>query len=464
MGKKRNQPSEIDPEDLDAAALSRRDALKRLGVLGLAIAGGPTVLAACGSSSKKSSSSTATTAAGTTDNAAEIAKLPQILGIDPANAGKGVAFKMGAVLALSGTGSFYGKTMSRGIDLAVKHIAQAGGPNITVVYKDHKSGDAQAGQTAITELGEAGVPAKLASYADDLGAMLKGTAQYKMFTMDGGGGTSIFAQKMPFFWGTRAITPNDPLPGLFQYLKQTLPGKTKVGLTGWDVGEPSNTIVKTDILKKISDAGFTFNGLYELTPVGSQDYSQVLPKIKSNEPDILLLGLYGQDPGSFLNQSLTSGIKAKMIGFEFTPDGVSASKGTYDSVGWTFTYDFFDANNPQSNLAKMFVSEFKKAYGDAPDFYAANYYEDTLNMWQVIARVLKKGGDPNKGEQLDAALQDNLTLTSVYGGDGDTTGSYSLDPVTHTVNQRTMGVFEYKSGKVTPKAFFNLNANNFKIA
>ena len=49
----------------------------------------------------------------------------------------------------------------------------------------------------------------LASYTDDIGVMLDGTAQFKMFTLDGGGGTSVFGQGKPYFWGTRAITPND---------------------------------------------------------------------------------------------------------------------------------------------------------------------------------------------------------------------------------------------------------------
>jgi hypothetical protein len=122
-------------------------------------------------------------------------RLVEILGIGAdEDLGGDVAFDMGAVLALTGPGSFYGTTMSRGIDLAVKHIEEAGGPDFNVLYYDHKSGDAQAGVDAITELGTQGVPAKLASYADDLGAMLEGTAQYEVFTMDGGGGTSIFAQ------------------------------------------------------------------------------------------------------------------------------------------------------------------------------------------------------------------------------------------------------------------------------
>ena len=64
------------------------------------------------------------------------------------------------------------------------------------------------------------------------------------------------------------------------------------------------------------------------------------------------------------------------------------------SVGWNFAYDYFDAGNPISPLAKLFVSEFKKEYGgDSPDFYAANFYENTLVMWELIRRIKKYGGN-----------------------------------------------------------------------
>jgi hypothetical protein len=74
------------------------------------------------------------------------------------------------------------------------------------------------------------VAAKFASYTDDVGVMLDGTAQYKMFTLDGGGGTSVFGQGKPYFWGTRAIRPNDPLPGLFKWTKETYPEAKNVGV------------------------------------------------------------------------------------------------------------------------------------------------------------------------------------------------------------------------------------------
>jgi branched-chain amino acid transport system substrate-binding protein len=487
MGERFNEP-------VHQGRVTRRSVLTGMGAMGAAA-----FLAACGSD-KKSTSTTAapttaastattvaggsaTTVAGSTAGTATGAatttagsgagggatgdvgtKLSTMLKIDSASAGKGLTIEMGAVLALTGTGSFYGKTMTRGLDLAAKHIAAAGGPTFKYTYLDHKSGDAPAGVAAITELASKGIHIKFASYADDLGAMLKGTADNKIFTMDGGGGTSIFGQAQPYFWGTRAITPNDPIPGVLKYMKDANPNAKTVGLVGWDIGDPYNGQVKADILKKISDAGFTHNGLYELVTVGNQDFSQVLPKIKANEPDILFVSNYGQDPGSFANQASTADLKCIRIGFEFTPDGINASKGTYDSDGYTFAYDYFDAGNPVSPLAKIFVDEFKKEYKDTPDFYAANFYEDAFAMWELIRRVIKAGGDPKDPDALEKALESDLTLVSVYGGDANTVGTFSLDGTSHTVNKRAMGLFEYKGGKVTPKAFFDLNAADYKKA
>lgn len=457
-----------------------RRSVRRLGAVALALAMAGVGLAGCGDDDDTASGTagdggtTTESADGETstddggdggDGGDAGARLQEVLGLSAEEAGACAdeEFRMGAVLALTGPGSFYGKTMSRGIDLAVEHIAAAGGPDFAVEYKDHKSGDPAAGQQAITELGENGYGAKLASYVDNLGSMLAGTAQYKVFTLDGGGGTSIFGQGQDYFWGTRAITPNDALPGLFQYVTETMPDAETVGLVGWDVGEPSNGQIKAEVLKAIEASGLEFNDLYELTPVGSQDYSQALPKITSNEPDILLAGLYGQDIGSFLNQAQTAGIESEIFGFEFTPDGVNASKGTFDQVGYNFAYDFFDPANPSNPLAELFVEEFEAAHDEAPDFYAANFYEDTLAMWDLVRRVCEEGGDINSGEDLDQALRADPVLQSVYGGDEETVGTKELDLETHSVIQRPMGVFEYSGGEVTSKAFFDLDAEDFQL-
>ena len=472
-----------DPGSTAKEGLSRRDLLRRIGLAGAGLAIAPGILAACGSSKKSTTtpttaapsggsssattggSSSATTGGAAPSTSAAGQQLASLLKIDPAGKnGKGTTWQMGAVLALTGNGSFYGKTMTRGIDLAVKHIAAAGGPNIKVIYKDHKSGDPQAGIQAMTELGTSHVPAKLASYGDDLYVMLPLTAKYKCFTLDGGGGTGTSAQGKPYFWGCRAITPNDTLGGLFKYIKAKTPSVKTIGIAGWDVGAASDAATLVIFKKAISDAGLTYNGLYELFPPNTTDYSATLSKISAKEPDVLLLGSYGQDPGFFMNQAQTVSLKSTVYGFEFTPDGVNASKGAFDSAGWNFTYDYFDPGSVPNPLGKLFVQEFTAAYGEPPDFYAANYYEDTLGMWDLMRRVLAAGGDINSGTDFETQMQKNPTLTTVYGGTATTIDTFTCDPVTHTPTKREMGVFRYQHKKVTPLAFFNIGATDFRLA
>ncbi|CAB4763158.1 MAG: ABC transporter substrate-binding protein [Actinobacteria bacterium] len=414
----------------------------------------------------ETTAATDTTVAGTDTTAAPAATdLAGILGWD--NSLAAVKCNFGSVLALTGPGSFYGKTMSRGIDLAIALIKEAGGPEFSVEYWDHKSGDPAAGVTAMTEMVAKGISVKLASYVDDLGAMLGDTAKNHVFTLDGGGGTSIFGQGQPFFWGTRAITPNDTLPGVFEWFKQTYPDKKTVGLIGWDLGGTINDIIKKDVLAKIEKAGLTFNGLYELTAVGASDYSQSITKIKANEPELLIAGIYGQDPGSFANQAATAGIKALIMGSEFTPDGVNASKGTYDQNGWTFAYDYFDAGSADLNpLAKLFVEKFTAANGEAPDFYAANFFENTVRLWELMAEAKKSGIADDKlcnGDTLEAAMEADPTLVSLYGGTPTEVGTSTHDLTTHSVVKRPMGAFTYKDGKVTPLAYFGIDGVDFKM-
>jgi hypothetical protein len=314
-----------------------------------------------------------------------------------------------------------------------------------------------------------GISIKLASYVDDLGAMLADTAKSKVFTLDGGGGTSIFGQGQPYFWGTRAITPNDTIDGVFKWWKEKNPEKLTVGVLGWDLGEALNKMIKDDFDMKVKRNGMTFNGIYELNAVGATDYSQSITKIKANQPDLLLVAVYGQDPGAFLNQASTAGITSFMMGSEFTPDGINASKGVYDSTGFTFAYDYFDAESPTLNpVAKLFVNGFKTAYDKLPDFYAANFYENTIRFWQLM-RQASAAGIPNDklclGETLNTNLEANLdSLVSLYGGDAETNGVSALDPKTHSVLRRPMGVFNYVNGKVTPLAYFNIDGADYAAA
>ncbi|ABL79763.1 MULTISPECIES: ABC transporter substrate-binding protein [unclassified Nocardioides] len=395
---------------------------------------------------------------------AQAADLVDLLAIpEGTDLGGDLTWKMGAALTLSGPSAANGESMKNAIDLAVEQVKAAGGPTIEVLTKDIKGPDPVAAKQAAEELAAAGVPAKITSMGDGLGAMLENTAKDQILSLDGVGGAQVFTQGVDYFFGTREVAPSDAVPGALEWLKQSDPEATTVGLVGVDLG-PFNDPIKADITAKIDASGLQFNGLWETVAPTSQDYASVISKIKENQPDMLLVAFGGGAPGAFAAQAKAAGLDSLLMGIEFTEEAVKASKGVLDSDGFHFAMDYFDAENPANPLAELFVDSYEKAYGVKPDFYAANAYEEVLMFWDLVRRVVADGGDPNDSAALKAALEADPTFASVYGaGEGDGPGTLAIDLKTHGVASRPMGVYEYQDGAVSTLATFDVNAAGFAL-
>lgn len=398
------------------------------------------------------------------DAKAQAADLVEILGIaDGADLGADVRFTLGAALTLSGPSAANGASMQNAIELAVEQIKAAGGPALRLSVKDIKGPDPVAAKQAASELAAEGVPAKITSMGDGLGAMLADTDKDKILSLDGVGGAQVFTQGTEYFYGTREVAPSDAVPGALEWFKKAHPEGRTVGLVGVDLG-PLNKAIQADVRAKIEAAGLTFNGLWETVAPTSQDYASVIAKVRKNEPDLLWVAFGGAAPGAFVAQAKTAGVGSELLGIEFTGEAAKAAKGVFDSDGFKFAMDYFDAAAPANPLAKLFTEAYRKAYDAEPDFYAANAYEETLMVWDLIRRVTAAGGDPNDSAQLKAALEKDPKFASVYGGDDTAVGSLEIDLKTHGVARRPMGVFEYKAGKVTPLATYDVGAQDFRLA
>ena len=231
-----------------------------------------------GGSATTSGGSATTTGAGSTD-------LATLLGIDAASAGKGKTIELGAVLALTGNGSFYGKTMSRGIDLAAKHIEAARRPDVQVSYMDHKSGDPRPAcrrspSSAPRRPGQVRLLRRR-----HRGDARRHRSSTRCSRFDGGGGTGIIAQGKPFFWGTRAITPERPDAGPVQVDQGGVPRRQdrrrrRLGPRRAD----NNEGTKADSSRRSTAGGYEFNGLYELVPIGDQDFSRCCRRSRPTSP------------------------------------------------------------------------------------------------------------------------------------------------------------------------------------
>ncbi|MFB4308505.1 ABC transporter substrate-binding protein [Actinomadura sp. GTD37] len=412
-------------------------------------------LTACGSGDAGVSAADAKT------QAADLVKVLDIK--DGADLGGDVAFKLGAALTLSGPSASNGESMRNAIDLATKQIKAAGGPAIELSVKDIKGPDPVAAKQAASELASEGVPAKITSMGDGLGAMLADTDKNKILSLDGVGGAQVFTKGTQYFYGTREVAPSDAVPGALEWFKKTHPEGRTVGLVGVDLG-PLNAAIQADMKAKIEAAGLTFNGLWETVSPSSQDYASMIAKVRKNQPDLLWVAFGGAAPGAFTAQAKSAGIDGEMLGIEFTQEAVKASKGVLDSDGFKFAMDYFDASKPSNPLAKLFADAYEKAYGAPADFYAANAYEETLMIWDLIRRVVADGGKPGDSAQLKAALEKDPKFASVYGGDAGTVGALEIDLKTHGVASRPMGVFEYKDGKVKALATYNVGGQEFRLA
>jgi ABC-type branched-subunit amino acid transport system substrate-binding protein len=280
-------------------------------------------------------------------------------------------------------------------------------------------------------------------------------------SFDPGGGTSVFFEGLPYFWGFRANTPNDPWPGNFKYVSSVLPNAKRVAFVSWDLGGAFVAKIANGMPPILQQHGMTLVGTLT-APIGATDYSSVISKLKDMNPDVVQTGLWGTDPGYFMKQYASSGINAPVIGSEFTHDAANAAGSAYNKY-W-FATDYFDFAKPPNPLSDVFMKSYPAMFGTPANlFYEPNYYEGTLAMLELARRTAAKGGDINSGEQLQNAISQNPSFKSVYGGDRSTVGTVVLDTSRHTPNKRSMGTFQVQNGTPAPLSLYNINAADFTV-
>ncbi|MCW2538332.1 MAG: amino acid/amide transporter substrate-binding protein family [Frankiales bacterium] len=455
-------------EDLDTSAsselshklnpmLSRRAAL-RIGGIGATGA----LLAACGSG-RNSTGSTPKINTSATTSTEDIDFIKTTFGGGTTNAGAGLAYPFAAGLLLSTSQAPYGQSSLKGINLAIKQIKAAGGPDLAPNIKDFAA-STTAGANAMRQWGGAKLPFAITCGFFAQGNVIAPGQQYKVLMTDPGGGDIKAFQGKPYVWGTRAITPNDTYAGTVQYLAAKMPNIKKVVVAGADIG-PIGTaavdVLKEALSKYLPGASVVGEVYTAASSSGAYDWSSAVSKIQRLNPDAIFPFTWGTDPASFMKALSSAGVKAAVIGPDFDPGSVDLAASAMD--GYMFAYDYFDAKNPGNPWGQKFVAQYEAAYGETPDYYPANYYENTYFLWQLIQRTLAAGGNPKSGTDLQTALAKDPKLMSVYGV-GDTTGSIELSAETHTVTGRPCGLFQYstKTKSVNQLASFGIGGIDFK--
>lgn len=319
------------------------------------------------------------------------------------------AFRFGAILAMSGKADWYGKVMSQAVLQAVDEINAAGGIDgipMEAIIEDHKSGVAKEGVSAMTRLINIhGVQAVLTSFSPPTLAIAPIADEKGILLLNGGGVSAALIGASKYLYHNRSLAAD---LGQAAASRAKELGLEKMAQLAWKSDAGESVIAEVDPMWKEGGGSITAT---EFMEVGAANIDTQAAKIRASKPDWVALWLFSPDPGLALKRLREFGVKAPIIGIEFNQD-IQSVAGKY-SDGYEYTTDYFA---PTEGWSKDFADGYEKRYGEAPEFYAANYYEDVYVLAEAIKRARAKGGDYWHGDKLAAEIKANPTFDSVYGG------------------------------------------------
>lgn len=182
--------------------------------------------------------------------------------------------------------------------------------------------------------------------------------------------------------------------------------------------------------KEVKNLGGNITIEEPFTAGQTKDFTQILEKVKSTNPDVVYLAAMYAEAGLITQQAKQTNYNAQMAGScalyneQFIKLGGSSVEGFYLGTN-------FYPGDP-SAAVKGFVEDFKNAYGAEPNQFAALAY-DCLGM---MAEALKKSG-PDR-----AKLRDELAKIKDYSG---ATGVTSFNENRDVIKK--MLILQVKDGK-----------------
>jgi branched-chain amino acid transport system substrate-binding protein len=301
--------------------------------------------------------------------------------------------------------------MSQGMKQAIDEINAKGGVEgikLEAAIEDHKGGGGQDGVAAMNRLVSIHhVQAVLTSFSAPTIAVAPIADQQHIFMLNGGGVSPQLVGLSKYLFHNRSLSSD--LARIALTYAGSLGGK-KLAEIQWqnDVGD--NIVKIADPLWQKQGGGVVAT---EKVAQGATNMDTQVAKVRAANPDIVALWMFNPEVGLAVKRIRDFGMKQPLVGVEFTENDAKIAGPAAE--GYHFANDYF-APSDDNPWSKQFAADYKKRYGNDPDFYAANYYEGVYVIAECIRRARAKGGDYWNGDALREALLSNPKFDSVYGG------------------------------------------------
>jgi branched-chain amino acid transport system substrate-binding protein len=351
-------------------------------------------------------------------------------------------FKIGAILAMTGSGAWYGKVMSQGILTAIDEINGKGGIDgikLKLIIQDHESGKGAAAVSGFNKLVNIDkIAFSFTSYSTPSLSIVPIAKEKKVLLLNGGG-VSPRLVNQPYLFNNRMLAIMHAGGVAVRAAER---GFKRMASIYWN--DDAGIGTQKYVAPKWKATGGVIVAT-EAHPVGATDYKPYLSKVIAANPDFLALWQWGKDWGITVKQAREMGFTKPIMGVEYTPDGHKIAGDSAE--GYEFVMDYFNPNGDDP-WTRKFAAHYKEKFGEAPEFYAANYYEGTYILAELIRAVKAEGGDYRRGDTLMKKLMEIKSFPSVYGG------NIVFNP-DHTCSKRT-GLFKIINGKKTFEKFLQV--------
>lgn len=347
----------------------------------------------------------------------------------------GEEIKIGVIQALSGQSAFYGQTTLDGIKLAVDQINEQGGVNgnkIKLIIEDNKG---KAGESVIIAkklISKDGVVAILGPTISTSCLAVAPIAQQEKTPMLTATGTNIEITKAGEY--VARVCFIDPFQGevMANFGAKNLSAKTAVVLE--DLGSDYSLGLSKSFERRFVKNGGEILGIERYTST-DVDYSAILTKVKSKNPDIIFLPGY-QEVALIVKQARERGITSVFLGGDGW-DSEAILKNAGEAINGSFCSTSFSPESKDPMIVN-FIKAHNDKYGKAPGVFTALGYDSA----RVMADAITRAGSIDKD-----AIKNAINTTTAFKG---VTGTITLDKNRNPIKDAF--VLEAKDGKYVYKA------------
>ncbi len=313
---------------------------------------------------------------------------------------------------MTGPQAYYGRVMSQGAMTAIQQVNDAGGVEgykFDMVISDFKKADVNLAVTGMRKMISIDkVPTVLPALSVTILAVQPICAKGNVVMINGGAYSPDLLNK-PYLHTIR-LAQNQMVPPMLKYFWKL--GARKLAVSY--MANPAGIVPAEQYVKPLwTKMGGTIVAM-EAHEMGMTDYSAYLARIKAGNPDAIMDFSSGQDSAYMIKGAREMGLTCPMAVSDWNADYQAITGNTSENV--YNCIELFDrkSSDPQT---QAFVKAYEAKWKESPDFFAANYYDAVYNiLTELVKRVVKKGGDPLNGANLEEAIWTNPSFKTIYGG------------------------------------------------